>query len=133
MMKTSAMLKTFCVFFLCFIGVNVWAEDCSVLEKQADMNRCHAAEYKAADRILNDVYTSYRDTLNEDRKKSFTDAQRAWIKYRDLSCNFKTSNSKGGSVSQMVLSLCLAEKTRFRIEEIRKLSVCEEGDVSCSR
>ncbi|MDR0716582.1 MAG: lysozyme inhibitor LprI family protein [Azoarcus sp.] len=133
MMKSIGAMKAFCALSLCFMGANVLAEDCGVLEKQADMNRCHASEYKAADRTLNDVYASYRATLDETRKKSLANAQNAWIKYRDLSCDFETSGAKGGSVFQMALSICLTEKTRARIEEIKKLSVCEEGDVSCSR
>ncbi|MDR1662082.1 MAG: lysozyme inhibitor LprI family protein [Azoarcus sp.] len=97
------------------------------------MNRCHAAEYKTADRTLNDVYVSYRATLNEIQKKSLSNAQFAWIKYRDLSCDFETLNARGGSMFQMVLSMCLTEKTHSRIKEIEKLNTCNEGDVSCSR
>jgi hypothetical protein len=71
--------------------------------------------------------------LDETREKSLANAQNAWIKYRDLSCDFETSGAREGSVFQMVLSLCLTEKTRSRIEEIKKQRICEEGDVSCSR
>ena len=113
------------------MGTNASAENCDVLQKQADMNRCHVSEYKAADKMLNDVYASYRATLGDIQKKSLTNAQLAWIKYRDLSCDFETTNAKGSSMFQMLLSICLTEKTRSRIEEIKKLHFCEEGDVSC--
>jgi uncharacterized protein YecT (DUF1311 family) len=132
-MKSINVTKTLYVFFFCFMAFNASAEDCGILEKQADMTRCYASEYMAEDKVLNDVYTSYRATLDEVRKKSLARAQTAWIKYRDLSCNFEASNAKGGSVFQMVLSMCLIEKTRSRIRDIKNLSVCEEGDLSCPK
>ncbi|MDR1462221.1 MAG: lysozyme inhibitor LprI family protein [Azoarcus sp.] len=130
-MKIIKIPTTLCMLLLCFVGANVSAEDCSIIEKQSDMNRCYADEYKAVDKTLNNVYASYKATLSEDRKKSLTNAQRAWMKYRDLTCDFEVFNSKGGTIFPTVFSMCLAEKTRYRIEEIKKLSVCEEGDLSC--
>ncbi|MDR3054224.1 MAG: lysozyme inhibitor LprI family protein [Zoogloeaceae bacterium] len=117
-----------------WLGANhiVWAEDCSKYEKQTDLTRCYADEYKAVDRELDRVYASYRSSLDDTHKESLENVQIAWIKYRDLSCHFQSSSAKGGSAYQMIINICLADKTRARIKEIMEMSVCEEGDISCS-
>jgi len=110
----------------------LWAADCSKMESQTDLTRCFNAEYEAVDKELNKVYTSYRSSLVDDRQRQdLSEVQRAWIKYRDLSCHFELSASKGGSSYPMGLAMCLADKTRVRTDEIKKLASCEEGDIAC--
>ena len=57
--------------------------------------------------------------------------QLAWIKFKDLACQFETSGTEGGSVHAMVLAECLIEKTRHRNKELEALANCQEGDLSC--
>jgi uncharacterized protein YecT (DUF1311 family) len=104
------------------------AEDCGNAITQMALNDCAAADYEAADKELNRVYAAYRKALvDEEDKKSLKAVQLAWLKYRDLSCDFETSPSKGGSIRPMNISICLAEKTRARTKELQ----CGEGDIAC--
>ena len=119
--------------FLCSaISAPLWATDCSEMETQADLNRCYGAEYKAADKELNQAYANVRASLDERQQQELKAVQFAWIKYRDSSCNLELSNTKGGSAYSTGLSLCLTEKTRARTAELKKMASCEEGDIACS-
>ncbi|MDR3352067.1 MAG: lysozyme inhibitor LprI family protein [Zoogloeaceae bacterium] len=111
---------------LCFADV-----DCGNAQTQLEMNECAVKEYEEVDKDLNAIYASFRTSLDSEHKNALKEAQNAWIKFRDLSCALETLGSIGGSIYQMELNICLAEKTRARINEIKKLSGCEEGDISC--
>ncbi|MDR2128761.1 MAG: lysozyme inhibitor LprI family protein [Burkholderiaceae bacterium] len=105
--------------------------DCGNAQTQLEMNQCAAKEHEAADKELNAIYAAYRKSLDAKSKAALAKAQNAWIKFRDLSCAFETMGPIGGSIYPMESGLCLAQKTRARSEEIKKLSACEEGDLSC--
>lgn len=130
-MKTSNVAKS-ALIFVCLVGFTLAKADCGDPQTQLELNECAAEEYEAADKELNAVYSSYRKSLPAESKTMLKEAQSAWIKFRDLSCAFEASGSIGGSIYHMVLSSCLAEKTRIRTEEIKKLGACEEGDLTCA-
>lgn len=48
-------------------------------------------------------------------------AQRAWIGYRDGQCELAGFEARGGSMEPMLVSGCLAELTRKRTDELRKI------------
>jgi len=131
--RTNMNTRKIIAAFLCsVISTALWATDCSKMETQSDLNRCYGVEYKAADKELNQAYADVRASLDERQKQELKAVQLAWIKYRDLSCNFELSNAKGGSAYSMGLSICLTEKTRARTAELKKMASCEEGDITCS-
>lgn len=115
---------------LALLSVSAWA-DCSAPVTQAEMTQCAGHAYSAADKKLNLAYNEYRARLSAGQKKQLTQAQLAWIKYRDLSCAFESSGVEGGSAYSMVRSDCLAAKTERRLKEIEALQGCGEGDLSC--
>ncbi len=107
------------------------AEECGNLRTQLDMNQCAAGQFKQLDKELNTVYRQCRSRLDEGQKAQFKAAELAWVKYRDLSCAFESSDVEDGSVHPFILQSCLAEKTRARLKEITPLTHCEEGDLKC--
>lgn len=107
------------------------AADCGDEQTQTDMNLCAARDYADVDRQLNEVYREYRKRLSDDQKRQLKDAQRAWIEFRDRSCDFESSGVEGGSVHPLIRNSCLAGMTRARIEQLDVLARCEEGDLSC--
>ena len=111
-------------------SASAWA-DCDAATTQSEMTQCAGQAYSAADKKLNLAYNAYRARLNVEQKKQLTQAQLAWIKYRDLSCAFESSGVEGGSAYPMVRSGCLAAKTESRLKEIKALQDCQEGDLSC--
>ena len=112
------------------MSASAWA-DCSAPATQSEMTQCAGQAYSAADKKLNLAYNEYRARLNAEQKKKLTQAQLAWVKFRDLSCAFESSGAEGGSAYPMVRSGCLAAKTESRLKEIEALQDCQEGDMSC--
>ena len=107
------------------------AANCGDLSSQYQMNQCAFSEYQKADKKLNDIYRSYRARLDEAQKRQLRDVQRAWVKFRDLSCAFESSAVKGGSVYPLIYQSCLERLTNVRVQALSILANCEEGDLSC--
>lgn len=114
-------------------SAGAYALDCNKAATQADMNGCAGQDLSQADAELNATYLAYRAKLRPAQQNQIRDVQLAWLKYRDLSCRFESSNAAGGSAGGMVLQNCLADKTRQRTRELQALSGCPEGDLACVR
>lgn len=102
-------------------------------ETQTGMNLCASAQYEVEDAKLNKAYHEVMKRLDagsQDRKK-LQMAQRAWIAFRDAECAFSASDSEGGSIYPMLVSLCLAELTTARTAQLNAYMECTEGDVDC--
>jgi uncharacterized protein YecT (DUF1311 family) len=94
-------------------------DPCTDAQSQAEMNICAGKEYKAADAELNQVYQKLNSMLNDEEKAQLKGAENAWLKYRDLNCEFVADQYKGGSIRPMILGLCLAGVTRNRTAELK--------------
>ena len=127
-MKISILVAP--ILMLPLFAANAWA-DCNAPTNQTEMTQCAGQAYSAADKKLNLAYNEYRALLGGEQKKQLTQAQLAWVKFRDLSCAFESSGVEGGSAYPMVRSACLAAKTESRLADIKKLQECKEGDMSC--
>lgn len=107
------------------------AADCGEFHTQSQMNQCASRAYQKADAELNAQYNAYRAQLDETQKRDIKQIQLAWIKYRDLSCAFEASGVQGGSVYPLIMSTCLTDMTQERLQQLKRLANCEEGDLSC--
>ncbi len=89
--------------------------------------------YKAIDAQLNNTYKEITARLKDDAdgKKLLLDAQRAWIKFRDAECAFQASTVTGGSAYPMVMQTCMASLTQQRVQDLKRYTQCEEGDLTC--
>ena len=92
---------------------------CADPQTQAEMNICAGEEYKTADAALNQAYQKLNAMLDDEEKVQLKNAENAWIKYRDLHCDFVGDQYKGGSMRPMIVGLCLADVTRNRTTEIK--------------
>ena len=124
-------MKKSLIVVLLYISAHAAAANCTDPKSQLEMTVCAGQEYASQDKKLNAAYSQYRGRLSELQKNQLKDAQVAWIRYRDLSCDFESSAVEGGSAYRMVRYGCLAEKTAVRLQEITKLMECKEGDLSC--
>ena len=70
---------------------------------------CTDFDTERHDKKLND---SYKILIKENR--GLRDIQRAWIKYRDLKCNFRMTSGASG----MGTYACMREETKRRSEEL---------------
>ena len=99
---------------LAFVGTPALAQelDCSNAVTQQQMNACAVQGYEAADGDLNLAYQLARSASKEmdqylqgDETPGaimLRDAQRAWIKYRDLACAHEATLVRGGSMEALI-------------------------------
>jgi uncharacterized protein YecT (DUF1311 family) len=100
--------------------------DCTNPTTQMAMNTCAGEAAKASDQKLNIAYKkvrqSYRDSDSKEyrnlRLNNLTNAQLAWIKYRDSNCEWQSSKYSGGSMAPMVYSGCVDQLTQQRTQEL---------------
>lgn len=83
---------------------------------------CIHSEITIWDEMLNSSYQSLRSSLNEEDPSgtlsdALRDMQRAWIVFRDRSCDFAVAGL-GGEVARQVQSNCLLEATARQAIEL---------------
>lgn len=124
--------------FFASIGSAVAADPCdNPPMAQSELNACAYSQFQSEDAILNETYAKamvvmqrWDDFLDEGDRgavDTLREAQRAWIAYRDAACKSAAFPTKGGSVSSMVESSCLADLTRERTQVIIDLLGYYEG------
>lgn len=111
--------------------------DCSNAMTQADLNACAYKEYEVQDAALNAEYRkamakakALDDEYSDEPQyagavEALKSGQRAWIGYRDGQCALAGFQARGGSAEPMLVSGCLADLTRKRVEELQEFV---EGD-----
>jgi uncharacterized protein YecT (DUF1311 family) len=109
-------------------------KDCSQLATQMELNQCAGANDEAADAALNKVYGQLMaDQGDAASKARLTDAERAWIAYRDKECAYEVGpQQEGGSIWPMEMSNCLEAMTAARLTELTKLRGCTAGVSACN-
>lgn len=81
------------------------------------MRNCLADEIIVQDKRLNDNYRKFISTMSSDVKKNFIDAQRQWVKFRDLDCNAFASQEAGGTLSAVIADSCYLKMTAQRADD----------------
>jgi uncharacterized protein YecT (DUF1311 family) len=98
------------------------AVDCTNPTSQMAMTICADRSAKQSDRQLNIAYKKvqklYRTDDRDLRLNKLIDAQLAWIKYRDTTCDWKASKYSGGSIAPMIYANCLDQLTQQRTQEL---------------
>ncbi|HJZ81366.1 MAG TPA: lysozyme inhibitor LprI family protein [Pyrinomonadaceae bacterium] len=118
-MKALVLCTLILITFGAAIGQKKKPDPCADAQSQAEMNICAGKEYKAADAELNQAYQKLNSMLEAEEKAQLKEAETAWIKYRDLNCDFVADQYKGGTIRPMILGLCLADVTRNRTTELK--------------
>lgn len=90
--------------------------DCENARTQTEMNICSAAEYQAADKILNKTFNHHIKGLSKSEKQALQSAQRSWITYRDQACYSFSLTAEGGSIQPLIQSNCLNRLTNERTQ-----------------
>jgi uncharacterized protein YecT (DUF1311 family) len=84
----------------------------------SQMLDCIGAETERQDAQLNQNYKSLMFKLSKKRKGELQEAQRAWIKFRELNCNFYGDE---GSIAQVAINDCFLDATTDRAKELKRL------------
>jgi uncharacterized protein YecT (DUF1311 family) len=104
---------------------------CPNSRTQSELNDCASKMAKSADASLQKFYATYMKRLDPQQIQLFNSANSDWATYRLSYCKFESSGVLGGSAYPMTLDLCIASQSHARLQELRKLSRCSEGDLSC--
>lgn len=78
---------------------------------------CMTAEYEHQDKRLNAAYKSAIKQLEGKRVQELKEAQRAWIKFRDLNCGFLASGE--GQIARIESNSCMLHMTAERADELK--------------
>jgi uncharacterized protein YecT (DUF1311 family) len=114
----SHKLNLFFIFLFCFVLENSYAIDCKKGgDTTMEMKECANNELDELTKKLNSTYNAYRKELNPKQQNDLKAVQLAWIKYKDLRCNFEYSFYEGGSIAGLVGANCLSNITKQRLKE----------------
>ncbi len=89
-------------------------------EMRGDASRaeCFRAEQAIWDELLNENFRKLRDGLDDEQKEKLREMQRAWIAYRDTTCQFYYDKIQGTMANTMIAA-CLARETARRAVLLR--------------
>lgn len=62
------------------------AGECDKYNTSYDRTYCYVKLFTESDKELNDVYKQLRDLIKDPVRKQLTETQRAWMRYRDNTC-----------------------------------------------
>ncbi|HET9537228.1 MAG TPA: lysozyme inhibitor LprI family protein [Mesorhizobium sp.] len=105
--------------------------DCANAITQSDMNQCASMDFDEADKELNAIWKTARETarkLDEQQhegdmkgaEQALLAGQRGWIAYRDGHCELAGWEAHGGSMEPMLVWGCKAELTRERTRQLKE-------------
>lgn len=86
---------------------------------QIALNECAARDYAQWDARLNAVYQQVMATSDAARRERIRAAQRAWIPYRDLTCDMEAADAFGGTIAPLVQFSCLSRLTERRTLDLQ--------------
>jgi uncharacterized protein YecT (DUF1311 family) len=98
------------------------ATDCDNAMTQQAMNSCAAAAYQREDARLNSLYKQLVALSDKSDSARLKQSQIAWLKFRDLHCDYEEKRYEGGSVAPLVKFTCLGNLTRQRNDTLQALT-----------
>src|SRR5690348_12822642 len=72
------------------------------MRPDASRAECFRAEQAIWDELLNENFRKLRDDLDDAQKDKLRDMQRAWIAYRDATCQFYYDKIQGSMATTMI-------------------------------
>jgi uncharacterized protein YecT (DUF1311 family) len=113
------------------LAAPAWAQDidCSRAMAQQELNQCAYADWEAADAELNRVYQQvvaiYKE-MDQDLPPEYgsgfetlRDGQRAWVTFRDKSCEAEGFAMRGGSAEPLLVYGCMRRLTLERVGHLQ--------------
>ena len=94
--------------------------NCNNPQTTVNMRICADREYQTADKKLNQIYRQLQAKLSRNQKQRMTNAQLAWIKFRDANCDYERGQFEGGTMASHIGISCLADMTEKRTKELQE-------------
>lgn len=85
---------------------------------QQGINFCLGERYAFWDGLLNNAYQQVIAERGPEEEENLRIAQRAWITYRDTTCEMEADQMAGGSGEAMLRFGCLARLTERRARDL---------------
>ena len=120
MMKTHYLVVQAFFLMICASAVSA-AENCKNPKSQLDMNSCAGLEFKREDASLNKNYQLLMAKTTAESRPKLKEVQLAWLKFRDLSCEYASASYTGGSMYALVNQSCLSGLTKQRNKDLRAM------------
>jgi len=111
-----------------FASDYTWSTSCD--KSQSTMSNCSKEMLDHYDKKLNILYKEQMKHLNgpysEGKFKDYLlQAQRAWVEFRDKDCTYYAGTREdSGSIWPMKHNICLANRTKTRVEELKQYVEC---------
>lgn len=91
-----------------------------------DMRLCIDAQLQKADKELNETYKRAQAAVKQyddsgEISKRLVTAEKAWMTFRDASCDLEGAQMLGGSGETVILLGCHLDKTQQRTKELNKI------------
>jgi len=123
------MRRTLFLFALATACAPALALDCKNAMSTPEINECAAAEQKAVESKLNQVYRRVIKSLETNKdsaaaKDKLVLAQRAWVKFREADCDAVYENWAGGTIRTVMYISCMRQHAEQRIKDLEGF----EGD-----
>jgi uncharacterized protein YecT (DUF1311 family) len=84
------------------------------------LRECLGDEFERQDKELNRIYKALSPKLSPANRLILQKSERAWITYRDATCDFEGSSESGGTLEFTINGECRIRQTLYRIEDLKK-------------
>ena len=87
---------------------------------QLELNQCAAIESVQTEKKLQAIYHQLETQNSEDLEQLnlLKQNQSIWLKYRETSCQYASSQYEGGSIQPLIYSSCITGLTKERVENL---------------
>ncbi len=88
---------------------------------QSAMSACVGWQYQRADNTLNQTYQQLKGELSNNSQQLLTNAQLAWIEFKENECSFQRNNNRGrgGSMAAGLQTACTLDLTKRRALDLQ--------------
>ena len=101
-------------------GAYAQSAPCDRTMPQIDLNQCAADAWRVQDAELNRLWGIVKPAADaRGQGQALLQAQRAWLGYRDSTCDAEAAQYAGGSIRPLVHADCLHRLTVQRNAELR--------------
>jgi uncharacterized protein YecT (DUF1311 family) len=119
-MKTRYLVVPAFFLVTCAAAVSA-AENCKNPKSQLAMNTCAGLDFKREDASLNKNYQLLMAKTTPESQPKLKEVQLAWLKFRDLSCEYASASYITGSMYTLVNQSCLSGLTKQRNKDLRAM------------
>jgi len=100
------------------------APNCESPRNQIEINMCVKIQLDKAEREMNDLLDLKTPQLTNPSSERLISAQEAWISFREKSCIYESSGSKGGPGWAMRYNSCMASMAKKRAQKLQIYLSC---------